>query len=88
MPRDIKKHKESKEIPYSSEKIYTYIIDINNYENILNNPNSLKIRPKYWGGYSLSPYYFEFWQGHSKRINKREGYILKGDNWENFFLQP
>ena len=28
-------NKESKEIPYSSEKIYTYIIDINNYENIL-----------------------------------------------------
>jgi ribosome-associated toxin RatA of RatAB toxin-antitoxin module len=30
-------NKESKEIPYSSEKIYTYIIDINNYENILKN---------------------------------------------------
>ena len=30
-------NKESKEIPCSSEKIYTYIIDINNYENILKN---------------------------------------------------
>ena len=30
-------NKESKEIPYSSDKIYTYIIDINNYENILKN---------------------------------------------------
>ena len=30
-------NKESKEIPYSSEKIYNYIIDINNYENILKN---------------------------------------------------
>lgn len=30
-------NKESKEIPYSSKKIYTYIIDINNYENILKN---------------------------------------------------
>jgi len=30
-------NKESKEIPYSSQKIYTYIIDINNYENILKN---------------------------------------------------
>ncbi len=30
-------NKESKEIAYSSEKIYTYIIDINNYENILKN---------------------------------------------------
>ena len=30
-------NKESKEIPYSSEKIYTYIIDINNYEKILKN---------------------------------------------------
>ena len=30
-------NKESKEIPYSTEKIYTYIIDINNYENILKN---------------------------------------------------
>ena len=30
-------NKESKEIPYSSKKIYTYIIDINNYEKILKN---------------------------------------------------
>ena len=27
--------------------------------------------PDYWGGYKFTPYFFEFWQGHEKRINKR-----------------
>ena len=47
-----------------------------------------KTRPNYWGGYSFKPYYFEFWQGHNHRINKREACILKDNDWESFFLQP
>ena len=45
-------------------------------------------RPSYWGGYSFKPYYFEFWQGHDVRLNKREVYTLQENGWEKHFLQP
>ena len=32
--------------------------------------NNLK-RPEYWGGFSFIPYYFEFWEGHEHRLNKK-----------------
>ena len=34
--------------------------------------DDLKKCPEYWGGFSFTPYYFEFWEGHKSRINKRE----------------
>jgi pyridoxamine 5'-phosphate oxidase len=71
-----------------SKKIDTYQDFLDVFEQASKEISDTTKRPDDWGGYSFRPYYFEFWQGHSKRINKREGYILKGDNWENFFLQP
>ena len=71
-----------------SKKIDTYEDFLDVFEQASKVISDTTKRPDHWGGYSFRPYYFEFWQGHSKRINKREGYILKGDNWENFFLQP
>ena len=67
---------------------------IESYENILSNYqrslkfDDLKICPKYWGGYSFKPYYFEFWEGHESRINKRESFTLKDNQWSSCFLQP
>ena len=58
-----------------------------NYNNCLNN-NDLKKCPKYWGGFSFIPYYFEFWEGHPSRINKREVYNEIEGVWEHTFLQP
>ena len=45
-------------------------------------------RPEYWGGFSFIPYYFEFWEGHNSRINKRCVYEFCDNEWKKFFLQP
>lgn len=58
-----------------------------NYIAALNSDN-LKECPGYWGGYSFSPYYFEFWQGHSSRLNKREVFNKNNENWDYYLLQP
>lgn len=55
--------------------------------------NSLKLDnlrkcPSQWGGYSFIPYYFEFWEGHESRLNKREVYEKSDDDWNYFILQP
>ena len=58
-----------------------------NYEVSLKK-SDLSECPNYWGGYSFIPYYFEFWEGHEKRLNKREAYEYKNDRWIHSFLQP
>ena len=50
--------------------------------------NKLDERPKSWGGFSFVPYYFEFWEGHEKRINTREVYNLKNNVGDKYCLQP
>ena len=52
------------------------------------NSDDLTKCPKYWGGYSFTPYYFEFWEGHKSRLNKREVYSLIDSKWIHSFLQP
>jgi pyridoxamine 5'-phosphate oxidase len=58
-----------------------------NYNKSLKN-NDLKKCPEFWGGYTFTPYYFEFWEGHESRLNKREVYEKNDDNWKHFILQP
>lgn len=38
-------------------------------------------RPPHWGGYTLKPNYFEFWQGRSNRLHDRITYTKQTDNW-------
>lgn len=71
-----------------SERVDSYESFIDKYERASKDISDTSSRPIYWGGYSFKPYYFEFWQGHDKRINKREVYSFKNGNWENYFLQP
>jgi pyridoxamine 5'-phosphate oxidase len=59
----------------------------NNYHSTLEN-NDLQKCPQYWGGFSLKPYYFEFWEGHDSRLNKRESFVLNNMAWDQFYLQP
>ena len=58
-----------------------------NYINTFENDDLSKC-PNHWGGFSFEPYYFEFWQGHKSRLNKRDIYELKGDKWSHYYLQP
>jgi pyridoxamine 5'-phosphate oxidase len=58
-----------------------------NYNKSLKN-DDLKKCPEFWGGFSFSPYYFEFWEGHESRLNKREAYKKSDNSWKYLILQP
>lgn len=70
-----------------SQSVPSYKEIVLNYNKVKEN-NDLTICPDYWGGYSFTPYYFEFWEGHHSRINKRDVYKKNGKNWDHFILQP
>ncbi len=44
--------------------------------------------PEYWGGFSFKPYEIEFWQGHEFRLNKRDLFQKKHNNWVHSILEP
>lgn len=69
----------------TSIKSYDHILD--RYNRTKEKEDLLK-RPDYWGGFSFTPYYFEFWEGHNSRINKRNVYERDGNNWNHLILQP
>jgi len=70
-----------------SKEIVSYNQVKENYNKSLKN-DDLKKCPEYWGGYSFIPYYFEFWEGHESRINKREIFEKIDGVWKQSFLQP
>ena len=70
-----------------SKSINSYNQVKENYSKSLKN-DDLKKCPEFWGGYSFTPYYFEFWKGHESRLNKREAYVKSEDSWKHFILQP
>ena len=70
-----------------SKQIDSYSQVKENYNKSLKN-DDLKKCPEYWGGYSFTPYYFEFWEGHESRINKREVFDKIDGIWKHSFLQP
>ena len=71
-----------------SQRVKSYSEVIKDYNKVLQKNDTLKSKPEYWGGYSFTPYYFEFWEGHDSRINKREVFELVNNVWENYFIQP
>lgn len=72
---------------HQSKKIISYNQVKENYKKSLKN-DDLKECPEYWGGFSFTPYYFEFWEGHESRINKRVVFNMINGEWEQSFLQP
>jgi pyridoxamine 5'-phosphate oxidase len=70
-----------------SKKIKSYDHVISNYNKVLASQD-LKKCPDYWGGYSFTPYYFEFWEGRESRLNKRDVYQIKDSAWEHEIIQP
>ena len=71
-----------------SSKVYSYEKVLESYKKALTDEALLLKRPDYWGGFSFTPYYFEFWQGDENRLNKRETYELIENEWQYYFLQP
>jgi pyridoxamine 5'-phosphate oxidase len=45
-------------------------------------------RPPHWGGYRLSPVYYEFWQGRRSRLHDRVVYTLVDGAWAISRLAP
>lgn len=46
------------------------------------------IRPKTWGGYNVSPFSIEFWQGRDNRLHDRILYKKENDVWNYVRLSP
>ena len=72
---------------YQSKQIDSYKEVKATYNKVLKS-DDLKKCPDYWGGFSFLPYYFEFWEGHDSRLNKREVYQLKNNTWKRHIIQP
>ena len=45
-------------------------------------------RPAHWGGFVLTPSYFEFWQGRAARLHDRLRYVQAGKGWKLERLMP
>ena len=46
------------------------------------------IRPQHWGGYAITPEYFEFWQGRDNRMHDRIIYEKNSQGWHLGRLAP
>jgi len=44
--------------------------------------------PPHWGGYAVSPYRMEFWQGGKHRLHDRIEYRLEDGQWKRVRLAP
>jgi len=56
-------------------------------EDIKNSGQEIK-RPESWGGYTLEPTYFEFWQGRASRLHDRIAFTKEGGKWKVERLYP
>ena len=71
-----------------SKDIRSYQEVIDKYNAAFKDSDQLTKRPIFWGGYSFKPYYFEFWEGHKSRLNKRITYTFLNKEWERSILEP
>ena len=86
LPKEIRKKNALAISSEQSSPIDSYETLQKNYELALQK-NNLSECPDYWGGYAFEPFYFEFWEGHDSRLNRRETYELQNDEWIHGFLQ-
>lgn len=61
----------------------------NKHTEYLADPGSMALLcPPHWGGYGLSPDYFEFWQGRENRLHDRIVYHPHKGGWKKKRLAP
>ncbi len=70
-----------------SKKIDSFDSLLTKYKETLE-LNNLKKCPEYWGGFELTPYFFEFWEGSEFRLNKRTVFEKINKTWAEFVIQP
>lgn len=70
-----------------SQRVSSYEEVISNYETVIKKSDLNKC-PEYWGGFGFIPNFFEFWEGHPSRINKRDAYYKNKDTWIHSILEP
>lgn len=68
-------------------KILDYKETLISQFDVLMRSDNLKC-PRHWGGYSLIPSYFEFWQGGKDRLHDRIFFRKKGNKFESGRLYP
>lgn len=44
--------------------------------------------PEFWGGWQVKPHNIEFWQGRASRMHDRICFEKKGQQWQQYKLQP
>lgn len=73
-----------------SKTIESYNDVKKNYTNTLENNSDLFLLPTYWGGFEITPFYFEFWEGRTNRLNKRIVFELNNNllKWKKYYIQP
>ena len=72
---------------FQSKEINSFEKVIENYEKAIKE-NDLVSCPDYWGGFSIIPYYFEFWKGDNNRLNKRQVFEWVDSQWKKYIIQP
>ena len=67
-----------------------FVENINELKNQYQNKQNELERPDTWGGYSITPFYYEFWQGKSSRLHDRLSYtyVKKEKIWKKKKLFP
>ena len=76
-------------ISNQSSEVESYDKILKKYDKAIKEKHSyINKRPDYWGGFSFKPNYFEFWEGHESRINKRQYFKKDGDDWKKGYLEP
>lgn len=71
-----------------SSKISDRTILENNLTQLADQYKNDVPKPQHWGGYTLIPDYFEFWQGRSSRLHDRIIYELFEGGWSIARLAP
>ena len=55
---------------------------------IASHQQALVVRPQHWGGYTVMPDEYEFWQGRDDRLHDRIHYSFEKDKWSHRRLAP